>query len=83
MSMKLKKDYQTYLNQVVDEIFAAQESWSTTEWAERSGLSESTVYRLIHRVTVLPHLRTIFRLAKAAGLRIALEKDLRVRRKAA
>lgn len=69
------KEYARELNNLVDEIFnEAYDSfnWSWGELANAAGLSMATVYRIGNRETQLPSHRTIFRLAKAVGMKLRL-----------
>lgn len=67
--------YEQFLNYVVDDIFnEASKRYTWLQLADKAGVSHTTVYRLGTRVTRLPQLRTIFLLAKAAGLDVKLLK---------
>lgn len=74
--------YEQFLNKVVDDIFnEAAKRYTWQQLAEKAGVSHTTVYRLGTRMTKLPQLRTIFLLAKAAGMDVKLlRKNLRVYR---
>jgi DNA-binding phage protein len=67
--------YEQFLDQVVDDIFnEASKRYTWQQLADKAGVSHTTVYRLGMRITRLPQLRTIFLLAKAAGLDVKLLK---------
>lgn len=74
--------YEKFLDGVVDDIFneaAKRHTWQ--QLAKKAGVSHTTVYRLGMRITRFPQLRTVFLLAKAAGLNVRLiKKELQIYR---
>lgn len=80
----MKASYTQFLNQVVDELFtAAAETMTWLEFARRAGLCYSTVYRLGTRQTRYPQLRTVYLLARAAGLEVEIKQQVKRYRRAA
>ena len=81
---KLSKDYERALDALVDEIYEAaldNHDWSWGDLAAHAGLSYSTICKLGDRTTRLPQLRTIYHLAKAVGMDVAVIKQrLRMRK---
>lgn len=74
--------YERKLDQILDEIFA----YFTTDMpyetiARLSKLSVSTVWRIDQRITRLPRFKTIYALARAAGMELAVKvvKQLKLR----
>ena len=80
----LSQDYERALDALVDNIFDAatyDHDWTWQALASEAGIATSTVNRLGNRITRLPQLRTIYRLAKAVGMDVAIvKKQLRVRK---
>jgi len=76
--------YQKKLNLLVDQIFdeISYYGWTLSNVADRAKLCYSTVIRLNNRMTVSPHLRTVFALAKAVGFDIQLIKTETKRKRA-
>lgn len=67
--------YEKYLHDVVDTLFdEAAKHYTWPEFAKEAGVCYGTVYRLGMRYTKLPQLRTIFLLAKAVGMDVAVIK---------
>jgi DNA-binding XRE family transcriptional regulator len=81
---KLARDYERALDALVDEIYekALEDyDWTWGDLAAHAGLSYSTIVKLGERTTRLPQLRTIYHLAKAVGMDVAVVKHrLRVRK---
>jgi transcriptional regulator with XRE-family HTH domain len=77
----LGREYDSFLDQIVDELFelatAADMTWS--DFAKRSGLAPATVYRLGNRTTRAPQLRTIWKLARAVGREVEIRGRVRRR----
>lgn len=73
--------YERKLNEIVDEIFSHFKDWTLTEIAKASRLSVSTVWKLEYRYTKLPRFKTVFQLARAAGMDISIDLNKRVRLK--
>lgn len=71
--------YERKLNEIVDQIFGAFKEWTLQEIANASKLSIATVWRLEQRVTKLPRLKTVFMLAKAAGMSVEISVNKRLR----
>jgi len=83
---KLSKDYERALDALVDEIYEAalyDHDWSWGDLAAHAGLSYSTIVKLGERTTRLPQLRTIYHLAKAVGMDVAVIKQRLKMRKVA
>ena len=78
-------EYETRLDDLVDELFnEASRYWTWPELAHEAGLAYSTVYNLGERVTRLPQLRTVYRLADALGMDVqVVKRRLAVKRGAA
>jgi DNA-binding phage protein len=75
MLITIERDYAVELNSLVDQIYqraADVHDWSWAALAYQAGLSYSTVLKLGNYETRLPHLRTVYKLAKAVGLRVTL-----------
>jgi hypothetical protein len=66
--------YETFLNRTVDDIFdeAYRRGWTWVKLASESGMSYNTVSNLGNRITFLPQLRTIYRMAKSVGMNVEL-----------
>lgn len=91
MARKIPKDYLTYLNSMVDDIYgeaAKTWDWETNselaEWANKAGLCPMTIWNLGNNVTKIPQLLTVWKLAKSVGwtLEFAKGKKIRLRRAA-
>lgn len=68
--------YEQYLHHVVDTIYSeAAKTYTWPEFAKVAGVSYGTVYRLGMRETKLPQLRTVYLLAKAVGMDVAIIKS--------
>lgn len=71
------------LNIILDEIILGRESWRPSDWAKESGLSESTCYRLVYRITLRPQFRTVCHMAAAVGLQVITNRRLAKQRRSA
>lgn len=71
--------YERKLNEIVDEIFGAFKDWTLQEIADASKLALSTVWKIEQRYTKLPRFKTVFQLARAAGYRLEVTLDKRMR----
>lgn len=72
----LEKKYAAYLDSCVDDIFhtaADQKDWSWPQLARAAGLSYSTVLKLGNRGTRRPQHMTVWKLARAVGLRYEIQ----------
>jgi DNA-binding CsgD family transcriptional regulator len=66
-------NYERKLNELVDDIFFRfPKTMTLAEIAAKAKLSIATVWRLENRVTKLPRFKTVFALARAAGMEITL-----------
>ncbi len=72
---KLQKSPTRRLETALQELFAiaGDDNLSMTAWAETSGLSRNTIYRLATRTTRLPRFDTLCRMAAAVDVVISLE----------
>jgi len=81
---KLSKDYERALDALVDEIYQTaldDHDWTWGDLASHAGLAYSTIVKLGERTTRLPQLRTIYHLAKAVGMDVAVVRQrLRIRK---
>lgn len=82
-----KKEWRSYLDEreeLLDAIFyeATKQGITDAELAEKSGLAYTTVYDIHEGYTGQPRLSTIWKLAKAIGMTLTLQRLQAVRRTA-
>jgi hypothetical protein len=67
--------YRKDLNEFIDEIYAraANNKWSWSKLASRALLTQATVAKLGHRETRWPQLLTVWKLARAVGMRVSVQ----------
>lgn len=63
-------NYERALDKFLDQIFSHFQGLTLEDIAKKSKLSVSTVWKIDTRWTKLPRFKTIFQLARAAGLEI-------------
>jgi hypothetical protein len=72
---KPEAKYETFLDDLIDEIFEeAAKEWTWSEFAKEAGVAYTTVCRLGERITRFPELRTIYLMAGAVGMDVKLIK---------
>lgn len=80
---KLSRDYEDRLDALVDQVFEEATyrlDWDWNDLADESGVSRSAVARLGNRITRLPQLHTMYRLAKAVGMDVSfVQKKMKLR----
>lgn len=66
--------YSRLLNDLVNTLFqeANGRDWDDVRLASKAGLHVRTVHRLRYFITKLPQLKTVYALARAVGMNIAL-----------
>jgi hypothetical protein len=70
------REYVRQMNLVLDSLYerAHQRKLSKQDWADLSGLSIDTIYRLDYRVKrILPRLKTVMCMADAVGYQIDVD----------
>lgn len=79
---KRQAEYLNSLDSALDRIFERADDlgFAGNKLASLAGVCNRTVYRIDNRKTRLPRLKTIWLLAKAVGMRFALEEVRRMRR---
>lgn len=83
---EIDRSYEKELNAIVDRIFEIAADDYVISWgdlATAAGLSYGCVYNLGERNTRLPQHRTVWRLAKAVGLRLELTSEKKFKQRAA
>lgn len=69
----LPRGYEHDLDELVNEVYgtAFDKGWTWRQLAERSDLCYGTVWAIGTRRTRRPHLTTVWKMAKACGLKVA------------
>ena len=69
--LSLEEEYARYLHGIVDELFniAYDKDWSWPQIAQMAGVSYGTVLKLGNRETRYPRHMTVWKMAKAVGLK--------------
>lgn len=75
--------YFNWLSEIGTEawLLADAEGWTVPEFSGAAGLHNSTVYRFLLGETRFPQARTIWRMARAVGMRLALVQIKQVRKR--
>lgn len=76
--------YERELNRIIDDCYSRSGKLGMTwrDLADAAGLHPRTIYRLGNRITKLPRFETVWKIAKAVGMELALVQR-KARRKAA
>lgn len=70
------QEYTDWLEDVIQALFdeSDKQNLSIADMARRSGVTEKTIYRLNGYQTLTPYVSTLFKLASAVGMRMAVPK---------
>ena len=80
---KAEREYFAYLHEIIDNLYeqAADLDWSWLELSKRSKVSYGAILNLGHRRTRYPRLFTIYKLGKALGWEVNVQKIVSVKKK--
>jgi hypothetical protein len=73
----LERKYASYLHNIIDDIFEVatnEKDWTWSKLSYMAGLSYSTVLKLGNRQTRYPRHMSVWKLAKAVGLRYEVKE---------